>query len=153
MNYKELFIHYKTYIIRGAILAVVILIGIVLTLKSTGSNEIIKPNSTSSKVTSDNISNLPDGGEYDYTEAANHIGENATIKGKVLKVFTAKSGVTFFDFCQNYQTCSFSAVIFASDLEKFKDIKSYEREVKIKGLIKSYNGKAEIILNGPEQIE
>jgi hypothetical protein len=92
-------------------------------------------------------------GDYDYTEAIDHIGEKATVTGTVLNVFTSKSGTVFFDFCDNFQTCSFSAVVFASDVPKFENLEQYEREVKITGLIKSYQGKAEIIINGPEQIE
>jgi hypothetical protein len=91
--------------------------------------------------------------EYDYKEAGQHVGEEVKVLGKVLKIYTAKSGVTFFDFCTKYKDCPFSAVIFASDLAKFGDLKQYQREVKISGTIKSYNGKAEIILNDKEQIE
>jgi hypothetical protein len=91
--------------------------------------------------------------EYDYKDAPDHIGERAIIKGTVLKVFTAKSGVTFFDFCAKFDDCPFSAVIFASDLEKFGDVKKNERTVRISGLIKSYNGKAEVVLDDPGQVE
>ncbi len=91
--------------------------------------------------------------EYDFMEAKDHIGENAIIRGKVVKTYTAKSGVSFLDFCSNYKTCPFTAVIFASDRDKFGDLKQFEREVKINGLIKTYNGKAEIILNEREQVE
>ena len=91
--------------------------------------------------------------EYDYKDAPDHIGEHAIVKGTVLKVFTAKSGVTFFDFCTKFSDCPFSAVIFASDLAKFGDVKRYERAVKISGLIKSYNGKAEVVLDDPGQVE
>jgi len=91
--------------------------------------------------------------EYDYTEAPDHIGERAIIRGTVLKTFTAKSGVSFFDFCQGFDACPFSAVVFASDLDKFGDLAKYERAVKLTGVIKSYQGSAEMVLNGPEQIE
>lgn len=91
--------------------------------------------------------------EYDYKEAQQHIGESAKVIGRVVKIYTAKSGVTFFDFCEKYKDCPFSAIIFASDLEKFGNLKQYQREIKISGTIKLYNGKAEIILNNKEQIE
>ncbi len=90
--------------------------------------------------------------EYDFTEAKDHIGEKAIVRGKVVKTYTAKSGVSFLDFCSSYKTCPFTAVIFASDLEKFGDLKQYMRDVRIEGTIKTYNGKAEIILNDREQI-
>ena len=112
----------------------------------------------------DNIADITDAGhlqgnatgeikEYDFTEAKDHIGENAIVRGKVVKTYTAKSGVSFLDFCSNYKTCPFTVVIFASDLDKFGDLKQFERDVKISGLIKTYNGKAEIILNERDQIE
>jgi hypothetical protein len=101
--------------------------------------------------------NLQGGGsnnykEYDYTEAKDHVGENAIVHGKVVKTYTAKSGVSFLDFCSNYKTCPFTAVIFASDRDKFGDLKQFEREVRLTGLIKTYNGKAEIILEEREQV-
>ncbi len=94
--------------------------------------------------------NLP---EYDYADAIDHVGEEVVVTGKVLRVFKSKSNTTFLDFCSNYKNCPFSAVIFASDLDKFPDTKQYEREVRIRGEIRSYQGKAEIILEDPSQIE
>ena len=70
-----------------------------------------------------------------------------------MKTFTAKSGVTFFDFCQGFDACPFSAVIFASDLKAFGDLAGYQRTVKLTGVIRSYQGKAEMVLNSPDQIE
>lgn len=89
----------------------------------------------------------------EFTEAKDHVGENVVVHGKVVKTYTAKSGVSFLDFCSNYKTCPFTAVIFASDRDKFGDLKQFEREVRITGLIKTYNGKAEIILEEREQVE
>jgi hypothetical protein len=129
----------------GIILAVVI--SIVLFLPEKGEQVISPGANTGTSIDSDVVY------EYDYTEAPNHIGERAKVKGKVIRVFTSKSGVTFFDFCQNFDSCPFSAVIFASDLDKFSDLTQYERAVSISGVIKAYQGKAEIILNSPEQIE
>ena len=99
------------------------------------------------------VRHMQSGKEYDFTEAKDHVGENAIVHGKVVKTYTAKSGVSFFDFCTSYKTCPFTAVIFASDRDKFGDLKQFEREVKISGLIKTYGGKAEIILKEREQVE
>lgn len=90
--------------------------------------------------------------EYDYQEAMDHIGEEAIVKGKVIKVYTSKSGTTFLDFCKDYSKCPFTAVIFASDTDKFSNLKQYEREVRVRGVIKSYNGRAEIILEDEDQL-
>jgi len=89
-----------------------------------------------------------------YTEAPNHIGEYACVVGKVDHVYTSRKGNTFLNFCPDYKTCPFGAVIFSSDAHKFSNPKQYEgRTVEIIGLIRSYQGRPEIILNDPSQIK
>ncbi|MEI7462934.1 MAG: OB-fold nucleic acid binding domain-containing protein [Candidatus Taylorbacteria bacterium] len=142
----------KTVIIVSCIVVLIIVALTVINSFKTNS-EVLTLNSARSKLDVSATSKPIGDGDYDYTEAVDHIGEKATVTGTVQSVFTSKSGTVFFDFCDNFQTCTFSAVIFASNVPKFKDLMQYEREVKLTGLIKSYQGKAEIILNGPEQIE
>lgn len=90
---------------------------------------------------------------YDYTEAPNHIGEYAGIRGRVVQVYTSRKGTIFFDYSSNYRNCPFSAVIFASSVKNFENMSQYEnQEITVTGQIKSYQGKAEIILNSPNQI-
>ncbi len=90
----------------------------------------------------------------DYTEAQDHIGEYTCVRGRVDHVYTSKKGNNFLNFCPDYRTCPFSAVIFNSDAYKFSDIKSYSgKVVEITGLIKTYKGRAEIIINDPNQIK
>lgn len=90
-----------------------------------------------------------------FTEAGNFVGENKTVRGLVVKVYySAKSDTTFLDFCSSYQGCPFSSVVFSSDKSKFGNINQYEgKTVEITGLIKTYKGAAEIILNNPNQIK
>ncbi len=143
--------------ITGAIVALIIVAIVMissnrgdaeaLTLRSNGSD------SNNALATGVDGTKLVGDGDYDYTEAVDHIGEKATVTGTVQKVFTSKSGTVFFDFCDDFATCPFSAVIFAGDAGKFKDLSQYERKVKISGLIKSYQGKAEIVINSREQIQ
>jgi endonuclease YncB( thermonuclease family) len=90
----------------------------------------------------------------DYTEAPNHIGEYACVSGKIDHVYTSQKGTIFLNFCPDYKTCSFGAVIFVTDAYKFSNPKQYEGQtVEITGLIKSYQGRPEIILNDPGQIK
>lgn len=90
----------------------------------------------------------------DYTEAREYIGEQGCITGKVDHVFTSNKGNNFLNFCANYKTCPFSAVIFNSDAHKFSNIKSYGgKTLEITGLIKNYQGRAEIIINDPSQVK
>lgn len=85
-------------------------------------------------------------------EAKNHIGQYATVQGEVKKVYTAKSGVTFIDFCTNYKKCPFTAVVFASNRALFKDLDKVKGKVSVYGQIKEYDGRAEIILEEPQQL-
>lgn len=86
-------------------------------------------------------------------QAGLHTGENTCVEGRVLRVFTSRSGSTFLDFCQDYHNCGFGSVIFASDRSRFGNLGSLEgRKVEIAGEITTFNGRAEIIIHDPEQI-
>lgn len=90
---------------------------------------------------------------YDYTEAGQHVGETAAVRGRVVEVYTSKSGTTFFDYCRDYDNCPFSVVVFADDRSKFEDLSQYEgRTITVSGRIASYRGRAEITLHDPGQI-
>jgi hypothetical protein len=92
-------------------------------------------------------------GTIDYTEASKHISETASVQGKLLKAYTAKSGVTFLDFCTDYKSCPFTAVIFSDDFKKFPDLQSYVGQtVTLTGKISSYQGTAEIVLSSASQV-
>lgn len=96
---------------------------------------------------------VPEGGCIAISEAGNHTGENTCVEGRVLRVFTARSGATFLDFCQDYHHCSFGSVIFAGDRSRFGDLGTLEgKRVEISGEITTYNGRAEIVIRDPKQI-
>ncbi len=169
MNYKNIvskYVRNKYAVIIASVCGILLLVIPVLAIsRSSSSDDVINPSSKNKLVEiagsdhkasqKSNSSNNSNGEvlEYDFSEASEHIGEKVIIKGVVKKIFTSKSGVTFFDFCDDFSDCPFSAVIFASDLEKFGDLTEFERAVKITGTLKSYQGKAEIVLNKAEQIE
>jgi len=89
-----------------------------------------------------------------FTEAPNYIGETKCIIGKVNDVFISEKGNIFLNFCSNYKTCPFTAVIFSSDADKFSNPRQFKgKTVEITGLIKTYQGRPEIILNAPNQIK
>ena len=97
--------------------------------------------------------NTPRGACIAITEASLHTGENTCIEGRVLRVFTSRSGSTFLDFCTDYHNCPFSSVIFASDRSRFGNLATLEgRKVEISGEITTYNGRAEIVIRDPKQI-
>ncbi len=90
----------------------------------------------------------------DYTEAPNHVGEYACVSGKIDHVYTSQKGAIFLNFCLDYKTCPFGAVIFNPDAYKFPNPEQYEGQtVEITGLVKSYQGRPEIILDDLDQIK
>jgi aspartyl/asparaginyl-tRNA synthetase len=92
--------------------------------------------------------------EVRWDEADKYYGQTVTVTGII--VATHNSGrACFLNFHQNYKLY-FTAVIFASDFSKFPSSpENYylNKEVKVTGLVKEYQGKPEIILQDPTQIQ
>jgi hypothetical protein len=86
-------------------------------------------------------------------EARQHVGETKCVAGKVLKVKVGAKGVHFLDFCEEQMACPFSVVVFPSGLKDVGDVRRLTgRMIEIKGPVKLYDGRAEIILNRISQI-
>jgi len=88
--------------------------------------------------------------------ADRYYGQEVIIEGWVADGYRSKTNTVFLNFEQPYPNQCFTAVIFSSDQSHF--VKSPERyyahrRVRIKGTIKIYKGKPEIILKHPEEIE
>ena len=89
----------------------------------------------------------------DIRNAASVVGRNGCITGLVVRVYTARTGNTFLDFCQDYRTCPFTSVVFASDQGKFGNLQSLQgKRVEIRGDVVPYQGRAEIIIHDPAQV-
>ncbi len=102
---------------------------------------------------SDNDSSVA-GACIDFREAAKHTGENACVKGRILKVYTSRSGNVFFDFCDDYRACPFASLVFNQDRGKFRDLDSLAgRVVEIRGRVSVYQGKSEIVIHEASQIK
>jgi hypothetical protein len=82
-----------------------------------------------------------------FSEAGKHIGATRCVSGKVLRVKQGNRGVHFFDFCEDYRTCPFTVVIFPGDLKQVGDVRQLQgKQIEIEGDVKSYDGRAEIVL-------
>jgi len=89
----------------------------------------------------------------DIRNAGPLVGKSGCVAGLVLRVYSARTGNTFLDFCQDYRSCPFSSVIFASDKNKFGDLESLQgKRVEIRGDVVTYQGHAEIIIHDPQQV-
>jgi DNA/RNA endonuclease YhcR with UshA esterase domain len=88
-----------------------------------------------------------------FTDAPRQIGASKRVTGKVLKVTRLSSGATFLNFCYDYRTCPFQVVVFRGDLRHVGDVRQLEgRVIEIRGDIKEYDGRPEIILRDARQL-
>ena len=89
-----------------------------------------------------------------WDRAHEYYDQTVTVEGKI--VATNNTGkVCFLNFHEDWRT-SFTAVIFAGDYGKFPahpESHYLNRRVRVRGLVKEYKGKPEIILKSPSQIE
>jgi hypothetical protein len=86
-------------------------------------------------------------------EAPQHIGETKCVTGKVIRVKVGAKGVHFLDFCEDQAACPFSVVVFGDDLKDVGDVRRLAgRSIEIRGDLKAYDGRPEIILRRISQI-
>ena len=86
-------------------------------------------------------------------EASHHVGETKCVMGKVLRVKTGARGVHFLDFCPDQMACPFTVVVFPHDLKDVGDVRRLAGHlIEIRGAVKLYDGRAEIVLNRVSQI-
>jgi len=91
---------------------------------------------------------------YTVDDAKNHIGDTAIVKGEVSQLSVTKGGQVYFNMGGKYPNNKFSAVILKANVSKFDNVKDYEGKiVEIKGEIKLYNSKPEIVLEKKDQIK
>lgn len=86
-------------------------------------------------------------------ETGQHVGENKCVTGKILRVKVGAKGVHFLDFCEDQIACPFTVVIFSHDLKDIGDVRRLAgRSIEIRGELKLYDGRPEIILSRLSQI-
>jgi hypothetical protein len=90
---------------------------------------------------------------YTAREAAQHIGETATIMDKVDGVHQSGKGNIFLNMGGTYPNQAFTASIPARSVAQFSQPQQYEgRTVAVSGKITLYRGRPEIIVTSPSQI-
>jgi hypothetical protein len=89
------------------------------------------------------------------SEAARHIGEEVVVEGVISDVgYSARTDTTFLNMGGKYPNHAFTAVIFKSSKALFPEVQSWEgKKVRIRGVVKEYRGKPEIVLARREQVE
>src|SRR5438132_13971094 len=90
---------------------------------------------------------------YTAVEAAEHVGETATVTDRVDGVHQSGKGNIFLNMGGKYPNQAFTAFIPSSIAWQFSQPQQYEgRTVAVSGKITLYRGKPEIIVNSPSQI-
>lgn len=144
----------KQYWIFAVLLAVCAIGAYAFGQYSSKTSAVVSPSAMSEKRYAAPTAPGVSSGTFSYTDASQHIGEYATIEGTPVTIYTSKKGTVFFDYCKEYDACPFSAVIFSSDTTKFGNLSAYKgKTIRVTGSISSYQGRAEIIIKDPSQIE
>ena len=89
-----------------------------------------------------------------WKDADKYYGKVMSVKGTVVNTYNSGKAC-FLNFHQNWKMY-FTAVIFRSDFSKFPEnpeILYKNKKVRVTGLVKEYQGKPEVILKNPSQIE
>jgi len=89
-----------------------------------------------------------------WADAGKYVGQTKTVEGTIVRAYRSANAI-FLDFHDPYQGY-FMVVIFKSDWTNFKfqpEIFYKNKEVRVTGLIKTYQGSPEIIVSSPTQIE
>ncbi len=97
-------------------------------------------------------SEVPDGCIH-FSQAPDNIGATTCVSGVVNNVYVSATDTTFINFCEDFQTCPFSSVVFVDDKSNFRNISDYEgKAVSITGKIDTYRGRPQITLREPAQL-
>jgi DNA/RNA endonuclease YhcR with UshA esterase domain len=113
--------------------------------------QIAQTSQQSSKPAQPPQSSLP---RISFSQAPDYIGKSVCVTGKVDRVYTSQKGTVFINFCPDYKTCPFGAVIFASSVPKFPNPQQYAgKDIEITGFITAYQGRPEIVIESPDQIK
>jgi hypothetical protein len=91
---------------------------------------------------------------YTTAQAASHIGETATVCGKVASTHHSGRGNTFIDLDGAYPSQRFTAFIAASNASIGADVRSLEgKNICVTGMIVLYRSKPGIMVTAKEQIK
>src|SRR3954471_16306280 len=86
-------------------------------------------------------------------QTKNKTGARACVSAKVLKVVAGR-GAHFLDFCEDYNKCPFTVVVFDRDLRDVGDVRQLEGKlIEIHGNIVQYEGRSEIVLRDSAQLK
>lgn len=92
---------------------------------------------------------------YSDIEAGRHVGDEATVTGKVASVSKSAKGTVYLNFGDKFPRQTFAGVVFAKDADKVGDLSAFEgKVVALTGRIElSPDGKPQILIKMPDQVK
>lgn len=100
-----------------------------------------------------NVDIEPDPGCISFTEAIDYIGAETCVTGQVDNVFVSVTNTTFVNYCVDFRACPFAVVVFESDRDNFGGVANLAgRTITVSGVITTFDGRPQIILRSPTQI-
>ena len=91
---------------------------------------------------------------YSDAEAAKHDGEKAEVRGKVMDVHVADSGMVLLNFGAKFPAQTFTAVIFKDKAAQFSEPEKLKgAQLAVVGTIRIHKDKAEMTLDSPAQLK
>jgi hypothetical protein len=97
------------------------------------------------------LAGLP-AGTYSDAEALAHVGETATVVGTVVSVRTSRAGNTFLNFGRDYPRQTFTVALLKPHPAGGKLAALKGKRVRVHGLIRSYKGQAEMVIEDPREV-
>jgi hypothetical protein len=93
-------------------------------------------------------------GRYSDRAAAEHVGEEAVVTGKVVAVARSRAGTLYLNFGDRFPAHTFAGVVLPRDQEKVGDVQQFEgKEIAITGKIAvASDKKPQIVIRAVEQI-
>ena len=90
---------------------------------------------------------------YSDRESAAHVGEVATVVGTVVSVHRSHTGNIYLNFGADYPHQTFSAVVLGPHDARLDNLDSLVgKRVGVRGMIKNYKGRMEIVIESADQI-
>ena len=95
---------------------------------------------------------VPAAGVLAPEEAKNHVGEMATVRGKVFDVHVSQKGDVFINIGGKHPNAPFKVVCFKQAIPT-DQLKALDGQtISVRGKLKDYNGQVEIVLETADQI-
>jgi len=122
--------------------------------KYKGKPEIILNEQSQIKIIGESDRSERDSEVISWKDADNYYGKFVIVEGNVVSTYNSGKAC-FLNFHRNWKRY-FTVVIFASNFKKFDispETKFKGKKIQVKGVVKEYKGKPEIIVNNPSQIK